>query len=197
MVLSDGNAHLPLIDRHTPLGACESWAVMFSLPPRGEQALAGLRKYRVGDAPGQFAAPRAILSALILYMPEDAEAVAGLSNFSPAAGPLPAAGSMADALRRRTIVRLPAPLTLRLNRLIDVAGTERGQRCSRTAVIVALMRRARHEDKKLWQARFTSVLAQPASHAVPTFDEATPETVLRPVRPRPGPRPQRIAGAAN
>jgi len=166
MAASDGTVHLPLIDRHTPLGACESWAVMFSLPPRGEQALAGLRKYRIGNAPRQFAAPRAILSALILYMPEDVDAVVGLSNFSPAAGPMPPAGSMADALRRRTIVRLPAPLTLRLNRLIDVAGAELGQRCSRTAVIVSLMRRARRDDKELWQARFTSVLAEPASHAI-------------------------------
>lgn len=193
MALSDGPVHPLLVDGHTPLGACEPWAVMFSLPPRGEQAIAALRKYRVGGAPGQFAEARAIFSALILHMPEEAEAVVGLSNFHR----LRAQSRGREAWRRRWDAgrsgRLSAPLTLRLNRLIEVAGAGLGQRCSRTAVVVSLMRQARHEDKDLWRRRFTSVLSEPASRAVPGFDEATPETVLRLVRPRPGPRPQRLA----
>ncbi len=106
---------------------------MFSLPPRGLQALTALRTYRVGESSGLFASPRAIFSALILYMPEDVDVVVELSSFSPAAGPLPPPGSMADALRRRMQVRLPAPLTLRLDRIIEVASDQTGQRCSRTA----------------------------------------------------------------
>jgi hypothetical protein len=192
MPRSDGTALIALVDAGAPLGACESWPAMFSLPPRGEQALAALRRYRVGEASGQFAGSRAIFSALIFYMSEDPEAVAGLSNFSPAAGPTPPAGSLAGALRRRTIVRLPAPLTLRLNRLIEIANSETGQRCSRTAVMVSLMRQARREDKDLWRARFTRVLGEPASCAVPASDAASPETVLRLIRPRPGPRPQHV-----
>lgn len=190
MDASDGTASPAVIDPRAPLGACESWSVMFSLPPRGEAALRALRGYRVGDAPGRFASTRAIVSALILHMPESSEAVIGLSNFSPAAGPDPPPGSTVDMLRRRTTVRLPAPLTLRLNRLIELASVETGQRCSRTAVLVSLMRNARNDDKAVWRARFTSVLGEPAGRAVPKSDQATSYTVLQLVRPSPGPRPQ-------
>ncbi len=41
------------------------------------------------------------------------------------------------------------------------------------------MRLARHGDKARWRQRFTTVLTEPAGRAVPGFDAATPETVLR------------------
>jgi len=165
--------------------------VLFSLPPRGEQALAALRKFRVADVSDQFVTLRMIFSALILYMPEDAGAIVALSGFSAAAGPPPPPGTTADKLRRRLQVRLPAPLSLRLNRLIELAIEDSGQRCSRTAVVVSLMQQARRRDEHtLWRQRFTSTLSEPAIRALPQVDQGQPELVLRMQRPRPGPRPQ-------
>jgi hypothetical protein len=193
MPRSDRKDFGPLVSPDTALGACPSWPVMFSLPPRGEQALVALRRYRVPERTGTYATPRAILSAVILHMPEDVALIVTLSNHSPAAGPLPPPGTMADVLRRRTHVQLPAPLSLRLNRLIAVASEETGQRCSRTAVIVSLMRMAQLEEKDLWRRRFEMVFSQRAQSAVPERDRANPETVLRLIRPNPGPRPQVLA----
>ena len=176
------------VDPGAALGACELWSVLFSFGPRGDQALQGLRNYRIGD--GQYAAPRAIISAAIYHMSEDPAVILALSEYSAAAGPLPAPGSTADLLRRRTHVRIPAPLSLRLNRLIELASFATGQRCSRTAVVASMMRQARREDRTLWVERFRTVLAEPAGTAVPRADAANPESVLRAIRPSPGPRPQ-------
>lgn len=181
----------PLVDADTLLGLCPVWPVLFSLPPRGEKLLEELSRYRIGVSdPSQTARPRAIFSALILELPEDPMTICALSNYSPAAGPPPAPGSMADALRRRRQVRLPAPLSLRLNRLIAYAGETTSQRCSRTAVVVSMMKIARQGDRQEWSARFAEVLMQRASRAVPGFDAGSPESVLRLRRPSPGPRPQ-------
>jgi len=190
MSVMDGTTLAQKIPTDIPLGACPSWPVLFSLPERGEQVLLALRHYRIGTSPGATAGTRAIIAAAILHMPEDPQVIVALSNFSPAAGPAPPPGKPGDMFRRRTNVRLPAPLTLRLNRLIQLTAEETGQRCSRTAVVVSLMRLARADSKQLWRDRFTTVMTRPAGEAVPRVDAARPETVLRLVRPSPGPRPQ-------
>jgi hypothetical protein len=164
---------------------------MFSLPTRGERLLSELQRYRIGVVDRtQTASTRAIFTALIMHLPEVPEEIVAMSNYSGAAGPMPPPGTRADLLRRRTYVRLPAPVTLRLNRLIEIAGEETAMRCSRTAVIVSMMRRARHEDRELWIERFRNVLLRPARDALPAADADDPGRVLSLNRPRPGPRPQ-------
>jgi hypothetical protein len=178
------------MDPSTPLGACESWSVLFSFGPRGDRALTALRNYRIAD--GQYATSRVIVSAAILHMPEDPHLILALSNYSAAAGPLPAPGSAGDLLRRRTHVRIPAPLSLRLNRLIELSSLATGQRCSRTAVVASMLLAARREKKAVWIDRFRTVLAEPAVKAMAQADAADPGQVLVPVRPKPGPRPQPV-----
>jgi hypothetical protein len=176
-----------------PLGACPLWPTMFSLPSRGVRLLDELRRYRVGVSDRtQTASTRAIFAALILHLPERPEVIIEMSNHSGAAGPMPPPGTPAEALRRRTHVRLPAPLTLRLNRIIEIAGEETSMRCSRTAVVVSMMRLARLEERDLWIERFRAVLWRPARDAVPAADVQEPGRVLRLHRPLPGPRPQPV-----
>jgi hypothetical protein len=166
--------------------------VLFSFGPRGDRALTALRNYRIAE--GQYASPRLIISAAILYLPEDPYLILALSNYSAAAGPVAAPGSPADLLRRRTQVRIPAPLSLRLNRLIELSSLATGHRCSRTAVVASMLRAARREKKTLWIERFRTVLSEPAEKAVAEVDAEDPATVLVPIRPKPGPRPQPVGG---
>jgi hypothetical protein len=186
--MSDGT---PLaIEPNEPLGSCPLWPVLFSLSPAGEQSFAALQRVRVGSDGERFASTRAIVSALILYMPEEPDRIVALSQFSAAAGPMPPPGTPADKLRRRTQVRLPAPLSLRLNRLISLSSEHTGQRSSRSAIVVSLMKEARRRDTRaLWRERFTNVLSEPAFRAVPLVDADRSAVVLRLARPSPGPRP--------
>jgi hypothetical protein len=193
--MSDGSipSEIELVPEDTPLGACALWATMFSLPSRGERLLEELRRYRVGVSDRtQTASTRAIFAALILHLPERPEEIVAMSNYSAAAGPMPQPGTPADLLRRRTHVRLPAPLTLRLNRLIELAGEQTTMRCSRTAVVVSMMRVARQQEREIWVERFRTVLSRPARDAVPVADAEAPERVLRLERPLPGPRPRQM-----
>lgn len=186
------------LPRNTLLGACPHWPVLFSFPPDGMAVLAELRRWPIGEGSfAQAASLRMILSALIIGLPEDPDRIAAFSNYSPAAGAGPPPGSPGDLLRRRTQVRLPAPVTLRLNRLIEIAGDETQLRCSRTAIVVSMMHLARAQGKDAWRDQFRDVLRRPAIDAVPAVDAGKPQRVLRPVKPLPGPRPQGTCGRAH
>src|SRR4051812_4197070 len=131
--------HRPVVDPDEPLGRCPSWPTMFSFGPAGERAVQQLSRYEFGEGEmKRTATPRLVLTAIILHLPEDAGTLVAFSNYSPAAGPMPPPGTLADALRRRTHVRLPSAITLRLNRLIEHAGDQTGQRCSRTAIVSSM-----------------------------------------------------------
>lgn len=188
--MSDGIATAQVIAGGTPLGNCPSWPILLSLPPAGEIALSRLRGLTLIDAPGRYATTRLIIAAVILHLPEDPERIALLSGYSAAAGPPPPPGSTADKLRRRTQTTVPAPLSLRLNRLIELTALAQGVRCSRTAIVVAMMQEARRQDqRRLWRERFTRVMTTPAMSALAEVDGGDPDQVLLMTRPRPGPRP--------
>lgn len=133
-----------------------------------------------------------VLVALLLDAPETAGALGPLAvdlrHTKYSGHPMPVTRVSALA-RERLVVRLPAPISWRLNVLVDLA-REDNPRANRTNLVVGLIWQAnsRHSRRRLHELlrRAGDCVAEEASVA-----GADPAAVLSLRRPHPGPRPLR------
>lgn len=137
-----------------------------------------------------------VAGLILVHAPEDAEALFALAhNLSHPRHAVP--GVRRDPLgiraRDRLTIRLPSPLSHRLNELIARIH-DSGRRASRAGLVAGLVHSAPSEVKRLLEL-CAAAREWPAERAALAGDD--PRRVLSLERPRPGPRPGLTAPSAS
>lgn len=175
MARSDEDALDPL----TPLSRCPQLPTTQSLSAAHAGMLDRLViRLRMQGRP---ATRQDVIGLLILFeCPEDAASILSLLRSAPSRR------SEVDGAAARLMMRLPSPVSLRLNAIIDVVQRE-GPRVTRRDIVSALIRRHYRMAPSGLTSRFDAYTTAVAAHAVTST--APPEAVLSRDRPRPGRRP--------
>jgi hypothetical protein len=172
------------------LQECQSWSAMLSLTRPASRRLDELVRWCVGATAPVQATRREVLVALILNASESPGAVAGVApdlrqpKYSGLKKPVAGFGPIP---RDRLVVKLPSPISWRLNRLVE-RGRTINPYVTRTSLTVGLIFIAEAGDKDRVR-KLVRDLASSKADDCALQDEA-PELVLTTRRPHPGPRPR-------
>jgi hypothetical protein len=171
----------------TPLGQCEHWPTALLLTPTAIRLLDELVRRATDMRIGVPIARAEIVSGLVLECrltrPEDLLALShgpGRRAFAAADRPPSPLAAVAHA---RLFVRLPSPVTWRLQRMVQRAQLT-GERATRAGIVTGLLHTAPQDDAAL---RKLAERARTRLAATAVLDGDDPITVLTMQRPLPGP----------
>ncbi len=175
-------------DPSVSLCDCEQWMTMLALTPPAVQRLDNLVRQTYGREAGEGGSRREVIAGLILHAPENADSLGSLSvelrspKYSGFQQPV---SRLNELVRNNVVVQLPAPVSLRLDRLVARA-RDAGYRAHRTNLVVGLIFLADKYKPSTICRLASGTRTCPARSAALQSEPAS--TVLSLDRPKPGPR---------
>jgi hypothetical protein len=177
------------LDPDTLLVRCDTWPTIFSLTPPAQQLLVRLSQKSHNRKTGVAPARAWLISALILdYDEPDPDAIADCCvdlRGKRWRGEDMAEDPFGTRRRLRQFLWLPAPVTLRLDRLV-ARGLESQREVQRTNLVVGLMQHANRQSNRHLHEICDAARRRTAGSC--TLAGEDPQTVLTWRRPKPGRR---------